>query len=72
LKSACTAGLSTGEVVHTEKRSYEPRLAVSNFLEARWNQFGLTVSYASPRVYGDGYDIRVADFSANLGYLFYF
>ena len=67
-----TVRLSTGEVIQTEKRSYEPRLAVSNFLEARWNQFGLTVSYASPRVYGDGYDIRVADFSANLGYLFYF
>ena len=67
-----TVRLSTGEVIHTEKRSYEPRLAVSNFLEARWNRFGLTVSYASPRVYGDDYDIRVADFSANLGYLFYF
>jgi hypothetical protein len=67
-----TVRLSTGETVNTEKKSYEPRLAVSNFLEARWNQFGLTVSYASPRVYGDGYDIRVADFSANLGYLFYF
>jgi len=67
-----TVRLSTGEVIQTAKRSYEPRLAVSNFLEARWNQFGLTVSYASPRVYGDGYDIRVADFSANLGYLFYF
>jgi hypothetical protein len=67
-----TVRLSTGETINTEKKSYEPRLAVSNFLEARWNQFGLTVSYASPRVYGDGYDIRVADFSANLGYLFYF
>jgi len=67
-----TVLLSTGEVIQTAKRSYEPRLAVSNFLEARWNQFGLTVSYASPRVYGDGYDIRMADFSANLGYLFYF
>ena len=67
-----TVQLSTGETVNTEKKSYEPRLAVSNFLEARWNRFGLTVSYASPRVYGDGYDIRVADFSANLGYLFYF
>ena len=67
-----TVRLSTGETVSTEKKSYEPRLAVSNFLEARWNQFGLTVTYASPRVYGDGYDIRVADFSANLGYLFYF
>jgi hypothetical protein len=67
-----TAQLSTGETVHTEKKSYEPRLAVSNFLEARWNHFGLSVSYASPRVYGDGYDIRMSDFSANIGYLFYF
>ena len=67
-----TIQLSNGEVIRTEKRSYEPRLAVSNFLEARWNRFSLTVSYASPRVYGDDYDVRVVDFSANLGYLFYF
>jgi hypothetical protein len=67
-----TVRLSTGEVVHTEKKSYEPRLAVSNFLEARWNHVGLSVSYASPRVYGDGYDIRVSGFSANIGYLYYF
>ena len=67
-----TVRLSTGEVVHTEKKSYEPRLAVSNFLEARWNHVGLSVSYASPRVYGDGYDIRVSGFSANIAYLYYF
>jgi len=67
-----TVRLSTGEIIHTEKRSFEPRLAVSNFLEARWNHFGLSVSYASPRVYGDGYDIRVSGFSANVGYLYYF
>ena len=67
-----TVRLSTGETVHTEKKSYEPRLAVSNFLEARWNHVGLSVSYASPRVYGDGYDIRVKGFSANIGYLYYF
>jgi hypothetical protein len=67
-----TVRLSTGEVVHTEKKSYEPRLALSNFLEARWNQFGIILSYASPRVYGDGYDVRVSDVSANIGYVFYF
>ncbi|HEY6240313.1 MAG TPA: hypothetical protein VIW78_05690 [Burkholderiales bacterium] len=67
-----TARLSTGEVVSTEKKSFEPRLAVSNFLEARWNHVGLSVSYASPRIYGDGYDIRVSGFSANIGYFYYF
>jgi hypothetical protein len=67
-----TVRLSTGEVVYTEKRSYEPRLAVSNFLEARWNHFGITISYASPRVYGDGYDLRVSDYNASIGYIYYF
>jgi hypothetical protein len=67
-----TVRLSTGETVYTEKRSIEPRLALSNFLEARWNHFGLSFSYASPRVYGDDYDIRVSDVSVNLGYVFYF
>jgi len=67
-----TVRLSTGEVVYTAKRSYEPRLALSNFLEARWKQIGISISYASPRVYGDGYDIRVSDFSANIGYVYYF
>jgi hypothetical protein len=67
-----TVRLSTGETVYTEKRSLEPRLALSNFLEARWNHFGLSFSFASPRVYGDGYDIRVSDVSANVGYVFYF
>jgi hypothetical protein len=67
-----TVRLSTGEVVYTEKRSFEPRLAFSDFLEARWNQIGISISFASPRVYGDGYDIRVSDFSANIGYVYYF
>jgi hypothetical protein len=67
-----TVRLSTGEIVYTEKRSYEPRLAFSDFLEARWNQIGISISFASPRVYGDGYDIRVSDFSANIGYVYYF
>jgi hypothetical protein len=67
-----TVRLSTGEVVYTEKRTYEPRLAVSNFLEARWNHIGISFSYASPRIYGDGYDIRVTGFSANIGFTYYF
>lgn len=67
-----TARLSTGETIQTEKKALEPRLAVSNSLEARWNHVGLSLSYASPRVYGDGYDIRVAGFSANIKYIYYF
>ena len=67
-----TVQLSTGEVVYMQKRTYEPRLAVSNFLEARWNHIGISFSYAAPRIYGDGYDIRVSGFSANIGYTYYF
>jgi len=67
-----TVRMSTGEIVYTEKRNLEPRLAISNFLEARWNHIGISFSYASPRIYGDGYDVRVADVSANIGYAFYF
>jgi hypothetical protein len=67
-----TVRLSTGEVVYAEKKTFEPRLALSNFLEARWNQFGISISYASPRVYGDGYDIRVSNLTANIGYVYYF
>ena len=67
-----TARLSTGETVHTQKHDFEPRLALSNFLEARWNHLDFSISYASPRLYGDGYDIKVSDFSASLGLVFYF
>jgi hypothetical protein len=67
-----TVRLSTGEVIYTAKRNYEPRIAVSNFLEASWNHIGISFSYASPRIYGDGYDIRVSGFSANVGYTYYF
>jgi len=49
-----TVRLSTGEVVHTSQHDVEPRLAVSNFLIARWNHVGIQFSFASPRVYGDG------------------
>lgn len=67
-----TARLSTGEIIQTQKHSFEPRLALSNFLEARWNHIDFSISYASPRIYGDGYDIRVSDFSASVGLVFYF
>ena len=67
-----TARLSTGEVIQTQKQSFEPRLALSNFLEARWNYLDFSISYASPRIYGDGYDIKVSDFSASVGLVFYF
>ncbi len=67
-----TVRLSTGEVIYTAKQNFEPRLAVTNFLEARWNHIGISFSYASPRIYGDGYDIRVSGFSANIGYAYYF
>ena len=64
--------LSSGEVVYTHNRSYQLRLAVSNFIEARWRQIGISFSYAAPRIYGDGYDIRATGVSANIGYVFYF
>ena len=67
-----SARLSNGEVVHIDQRTYEPRLAVSNFLEARWRHIGISFSYAAPRIYGDGYDIRVNGFSVNIGYAYYF
>ena len=58
-----TVRLSTGETVHTSQNNVEPRLAITNFLIARWNHMGVQFSYASPRVYGDGYDARVKDVS---------
>jgi hypothetical protein len=67
-----TVRLSTGETVHTSQRNVEPRLAVTNFLIARWNHVGFQFSYASPRVYGDGYDARVTDSSLYATYTFNF
>jgi hypothetical protein len=58
-----TVRLSTGEIVHTSQHDVEPRLAVTNFLIARWDHVGIQFSFASPRVYGDGYDARVTDAS---------
>ena len=60
------------EQIYTVNKSYTPRLALSNFLEARWNHFGISISYASPRIYGDEYDIKVSNFTAHIGYSFYF
>jgi hypothetical protein len=61
-----------GEQISTANRSYAPRFTLSNFLEARWHHFGISMSYAAPRVYGDGYDVKVSDFSVNIGYTYYF
>jgi hypothetical protein len=67
-----TVQLSTGEIVHTSQNSVEPRLAVTNFLIARWNHVGIQFSFASPRVYGDDYDARVMDASLYATYTFNF
>jgi hypothetical protein len=61
-----------GEKIYTANKSYEPRLALSDFLEARWHHFGISISYAAPRIYGDGYEAKVSNFSANIGYTYYF
>jgi hypothetical protein len=67
-----TVKMSTGEVVYAENKSFEPRLAWTNFLDANWKHIGISFSYAAPRIYGDGYDIRVAGFSLSIGYTYYF
>jgi len=67
-----TVRLSTGEIVHTSQHNFEPRLAVTNFLIARWNHIGIQFSFASPRVYGDGYDAQVKDASLYATYTFNF
>lgn len=67
-----TVRLSTGEVISTTQHDLEPRLALSNFLIARWDHIGLQFSYASPRVYGEGYDVKVADASLYATYTFNF
>jgi hypothetical protein len=67
-----TVRLSTGEIVHTSQSNVEPRLAITNFLIARWNHMGIQFSYASPRVYGDGYDARVKNASLYATYTFNF
>ena len=61
-----------GEIIYTANKSYAPRLALSDFLEARWHHFGLVVTYAAPRIYGDTYDMKISNFSVNVGYTYYF
>jgi len=67
-----TVRLSTGEIVHTSQGNIEPRLAITNFLIAQWNHFGVQFSFASPRVYGDAYDAKVKDASLYATYTYYF
>jgi len=67
-----TVRLSTGEIVNTSQHDVEPRLAVSNFIIARWNHVGFQFSFASPRIYGDGYDAKVRDASLYATYTFNF
>jgi predicted lipoprotein with Yx(FWY)xxD motif len=67
-----TVRLSTGEIIHTSQHDLEPRLALSNFLIARWNHVGVQFSFASPRVYGDGYDAKVRNASLYATYTFNF
>ena len=67
-----TSSQNPDEQIYAVNKSYTPRLALSNFLEARWNHLGVSISYASPRIYGDEYDIKVSNFTAYIGYSFYF
>jgi hypothetical protein len=67
-----TVRLSTGEIVYTTQKDLEPRLTTTNFLLARWNHVGISFSYAAPRVYGDGYDVRVFGTVAYISYTYQF
>jgi hypothetical protein len=64
--------IPSGEIINTSNSSYGPRLTLSDFLEARWHHFGISMSYAAPRIYGDDYDIKVSNYSLYLGYTYYF
>ena len=67
-----TVQLATGEKISTSNRSYTPRLTLTDFLEARWRHIGISISYAAPRIHGDDYDIKVTNWSASIGYTYYF
>lgn len=67
-----TSSQVPGEKIYTANKSYAPRLTLSDFLEARWHHFGISISYAAPRIYGDEYDITVSDYSVNVSYTYYF
>jgi hypothetical protein len=61
-----------GEKIYTSNSSLKPGLALSNFIEARWRHFGISMSYAAPRISRDEYDVKVSDFAVNIGYTYYF
>ncbi len=61
-----------GEIINTSNNSYSPKLTLSDFLEARWHHFGISMSYAAPRIYGDEYDVKVSNYSVYVGYTYYF
>jgi len=67
-----TGSQNPDEQIYAVNKSYSPRLAYSNFLEARWNHIGVSISYAAPRIYGDEYNIKVSNFTAYIGYSIYF
>jgi len=66
-----TVRLSNGQTVRTGQ-SYEARLATTQYLEGRWDHFSLKLDYASPRIQGGDYDIRVSGLSAKIGLVYYF
>ena len=70
--SPMTGSQVPGKEIYTANRSYSPMLALSDFLEARWNRLGVSISYAAPRNCGNTYDVKVSDFSVNIGYTFHF
>jgi hypothetical protein len=67
-----TGSQNPDEKIYAVNTSYSPKLAYSNFLEARWNHIGVSISYAAPRIYGDEYNIKVSNFTAYVGYSIYF
>ena len=67
-----TSSQVPGEKIYTANKSYAPRPALSDFLEAQWKHVGVCISYAAPRIYGDDYDVTVSNFSAYVSYTYYF
>jgi hypothetical protein len=61
-----------GEKIFTSNSSFKPGLALTDFIEARWRHFGISMSYAAPRISRDEYDVKVSDFAVNIGYTYYF
>ena len=67
-----TGSSNPNEQIYAVNKSYSPRLAYSNFLDARWNHVSISISYAAPRIYGDEYDVKVSNFTAYIGYSVFF